>query len=60
VVRNKLKRRLKEIIRGYEGNSGKDIDLLIILKKPVISLNFKILHSLIQDKLKEIENKFIK
>jgi ribonuclease P protein component len=40
VVRNKLRRRLKEIIRLNEDNLVVGYDLIIIARKPVVRLEF--------------------
>jgi ribonuclease P protein component len=41
VVRNKLKRRLREIIRAYLPKIKKGYDILIIAKSSSLDLNFK-------------------
>jgi RNase P protein component len=51
---------LREIIRTYPKASDRDIDILVVLKKPVIDLSFKVLCSLISDRIREIENNFNK
>ena len=40
VVRNKLRRRLKEIIRDEEDNLKKGYNIIFIARKPVINLDF--------------------
>ncbi|MGM0446055.1 MAG: ribonuclease P protein component [Bacillota bacterium] len=53
VVRNKLKRRLKEIIRTRLNNTACGYDIIIIARRPVNSLGF----SEIKDDLKNLYKK---
>ena len=40
IVRNKLKRQIKEIFRNLEKNNTKSINVLFIAKKPIVNLGF--------------------
>ncbi|WP_274365070.1 ribonuclease P protein component [Paenibacillus thermotolerans] len=40
VVRNKMRRRLKEILRGMETRIAKNVDIVVIVRKPAVELEF--------------------
>ncbi len=54
VVRNKLKRRLKEIIR-LEDNLKKGYDLVFIARKPIVELDYRRLKKDVVKLLKKAE-----
>lgn len=64
VIRNKIKRRLKEIIRNYKKNviknDGFDIDILIIVKKEILLLNYDLLGVLLCKYIESIIENFKK
>jgi ribonuclease P protein component len=40
VVRNNMRRKLKEILRHMEGRIAKRVDLVVIVRKPAVELEF--------------------
>ncbi len=59
VVRNKLKRRLKEIIREKDEKLKKGYDLIIIARKPVTKLDYLALKKDVERLFKKMEMKKI-
>lgn len=52
VVRNTMRRRLKEILRTMEGRISKNVDIVVIVRKPAVDLEFEQLKRSVQHVLK--------
>ncbi|MBM3708973.1 MAG: ribonuclease P protein component [Actinobacteria bacterium] len=56
VIRNRLKRVIKEIFRSFNKKNKKSLDLIVIAKKPISNLAFHALKEQIQSCIKNYLN----
>ncbi|SHE86527.1 ribonuclease P protein component [Seinonella peptonophila] len=53
VVRNRIRRRVKEVVRSWANELKHDVDLIIIVRKPAVDLTFQQVESSLRHVMKK-------